>query len=69
MGPLTATKCPSSALQRYLGDVVPQIAQHAAGVGQLGAAQVDLAVCHHAHEFEDLLPAGDKAGAEHVVDA
>ena len=47
-----------TALQRYLGqDVVPQIAQRAAGVGQLGAAQVDLAVCHHAHEFEDLLPA------------
>ena len=32
-------------LQRDLGqDVVPQIAQHAAGVGQLGAAQVDLVV-------------------------
>ena len=41
-----------AALQRYLGqDVVPQIAQHAAGVGQLGAAQVDLVVCHHPHEF------------------
>ena len=61
MGPLTAMKCPSSepvfsgahaALQRYLGqDVVPQIAQHAAGVGQLGAAQVDLVVCHHPHEL------------------
>ena len=71
MGPLTAMKCPSSehdgahtALQRYLGqDVVPQIAQHAAGVGQLGAAQVDLIVAVHAHEFEDLLPTGDEAGA------
>ena len=31
-----------AALRRYLGqDVVPQIAQRAAGVGQLGAAQVD----------------------------
>ena len=59
-----------AALQRYLGqDVVPQIAQHAAGVGQLGAAQVDLVVCHHPHELEDLLPAGDEAGAKHVVDA
>ena len=46
-----------SALQRYLGqDVVPQIAQHAAGVG-------------HPHELKDLLPAGDEARAEHVVDA
>ena len=74
-------KCPSSepvstmlpthaALQRYLGqDVVPQIAQHAAGVGQLGAAQVDLVVCHHPHEFKDLLPAGDEAGAQRVIDA
>ena len=59
-----------AALQRYLGqDVVPQIAQHAAGVGQLGAAQVDLVVAVHAHELEDLLPAGDEAGAKHVVDA
>ena len=47
----------------------PQIAQHAAGVGQLGAAQVDLVVCHHLHEFEDLLPARNEAWAEHVVDA
>ena len=53
-----------AALQRYLGqDVVPQIAQHAAGVGQLGAAQVDLVVAIHAYELEDLLPAGDEAGA------
>ena len=79
MGPLTAIKCLSwsrspqwshAALQRYLGqDVVPQIAQHAAGVGQLGAAQVDLVVCHHPYELKDLLPAGDEAGAKHVVDA
>ena len=42
-----------AALQRDLGqDVVPQIAQHAAGVGQLSAAQVD--------KLEDLLPAGDE---------
>ena len=49
-GPLRAMKCPSSkpvstgahaALQRDLGeDVVAQVAQHSAGVGQLGAAQV-----------------------------
>ena len=55
-----------AALQR---DVVPQIPQHAAGVGQLGAAQVDLVVAIHAHELEDLLPAGDEAGAQHVIDA
>ena len=42
---------------------------HAAGVGQLGAAQVDLVVCHHPHELKDLLPTGDEARAEHVVDA
>ena len=50
-GPLSAMKCPSSepvstmvpTLQRDLGeDVVAQVAQHSAGVGQLGAAQVDL---------------------------
>ena len=58
------------ALQRYLGqDVVPQIAQRAAGVGQLGAAEVDLAVCHHADELKDLLSARDEAGAKRVVDA
>ena len=55
-----------SALQRDLGeDVVAQVAQHAAGVGQLGAAQVDLVVRH----LKDLLPAGDKARAQHVVHA
>ena len=59
-----------TALQRYLGqDVVPQIAQHAAGVGQLGAAQVDLVVAIHAYELKDLLPTGDEARAERVVDA
>ena len=59
-----------AALQRYLGqDVVPQIAQHAAGVGQLGAAQVDLVVAINAYEIKDLLPAGYEARAEHVVDA
>ena len=42
---------------------------HSAGVGQLGAAQVDLVVRHHADEFKDLLPAGDKARAQHVVHA
>ena len=40
-----------------------------AGVGQLGAAQVDLVVRHHADELKDLLPAGDKARAQHVVHA
>ena len=58
-----------TALQRYLGQDVPQIAQHAAGVGQLGAAEVDLAVCHHADELKALLSARDEAGAKHVVDA
>ena len=41
---------------------------HSAGVGQLGAAQ-DLVVRHHPDEFEDLLPAGDEAWAQHVVHA
>ena len=59
-----------AALQRDLGeDVVAQVPQHAAGVGQLGAAQVDLVVCHHADELENLLPAGDEARAQHVVHA
>ena len=78
-GPLRAMKCPSSerlhngthsALQRDLGeDVVAQVAQHSAGVGQLGAAQVDLVVCQHADELKDLLPARDEARAQHVVHA
>ena len=50
-------------------DVVAQVAQHSAGVGQLGAAQIDLVVCHHADELKDLLPAGDEARAQHVVHA
>ena len=50
-------------------DVVAQVAQHSAGVGQLGAAQVDLVVRHHPDEFENLLPAGDEARAQHVVHA
>ena len=55
-----------AALQRNLEkDVVAQVAQHSAGVGQLGAAQVDLVVRHHF----DLLPAGDEARAQHVVHA
>ena len=42
-----------AALQRDLGeDVVAQVAQHSAGVGQLGAAQVDLVVCHHTDELK-----------------
>ena len=60
----------NSALQRDLGeDVVAQVAQHSAGVGQLGAAQVDLVVRHHLQELKDLLPAGDEARAQHVVHA
>ena len=35
----------------------------------VGAAEVDLAVCHHADELKDLLSARDEAGAKHVVDA
>ena len=70
-GPLMAMKCPSSepngthsALQRDLAEnVVAQVAQHSAGVGQLGAAQVDLVVRHHPDELKDLLPAGDKVTA------
>ena len=59
-----------SALQRDLGeDVVAQVAQHSAGVGQLGAAQVDVVVCHHTDELKDLLPAGDEARAQHVAHA
>ena len=58
-----------TALQRDLGeDVVAQVAQHSTGVGQLGA-QVDLVVRHHPDELKDLLPAGDKAWAQHVVHA
>ena len=49
--------------------IVAQVAQHSAGVGQLGAAQVDLVVRHHPDELKDLLPAGDKARAQHVVHA
>ena len=78
-GPLRAMKCPSfepvstmvpTPLFSDLGeDVVAQVAQHSAGVGQLGAAQVDLVVCHHPDELENLLPAGDEARAQHVVHA
>ena len=60
----------SACASGYLGeDVVAQVAQHSAGVGQLGAAQVDLVVRHHPDELKDLLPAGDKARAQHVVHA
>ena len=73
-GRMRAMKCPSSEpvstmvptpLFRDLGED----AQHSASVGQLGAAQVDLVVCHHLDELEDLLPTGDEARAEHVVHA
>ena len=57
-----------ATLQRDLGeDVVAQVAQHSAGVGQLGAA--DLVARHHADELKDVLPAGDEARAQHVVHA
>ena len=49
-------------------DVVAQVAQHSAGVGQLGAAQVDLVV-RHPDELKNLLPARDEAWAQHVVHA
>ena len=50
-----------SALQRDLGeDVVAQVAQRSAGVGQLGAAQVDLVVRHRADELQR--PAETKLG-------
>ena len=53
-----------AALQHDLGeDVVAQVAQHSAGVGQLGAAQIDLVVRHHPDELKDLLR------AQHVVHA
>ena len=60
---------PTLLFSVILEDVVAQVAQHSAGVGQLGTAQVDLVVCHHLDEFEDLLPTGDEAWAEHVVHA
>ena len=76
-GPLRAMKCPSSRpvstmVPTPLFSVIlermssPMVAQHSAGVGQLGAAQVDLVVRHHPDELEDLLPAGDEARAQHV---
>ena len=38
--------------------------------GQRRAPQSDdLALCHHPHKLKDLLPTGDEARAEHVVDA
>ena len=52
-----------AALQRDLGD------QRSAGVGQLGAAQVDLVVRHHPDELKDLLSAGDETRAQRVVHA
>ena len=52
-----------AALQRYLGqDVVPQIAQHAAGVGQLGAAQVDLVVAIMRTNLKTCCPPETKLG-------
>ena len=75
-GPLRTMKCPSSEpvstmvptplFSVILESVVAQVAQHSAGVGQLGAAQVDLVVRHHADELKDLLPAGDEARARRV---
>ena len=65
-GPLRAMKCPSSKPVSTmvftpffsLPGCCPGC-PHSAGVGQLGAAQVDLVVRHHPGELEDLLPAGD----------
>ena len=55
----------TTPLQRIL-DRVSQIA--ARGWRWSWAAQVDLVVCHHP-ELKDLLPAGNEARAEHVVNA
>ena len=61
-GPLRAMKCPSSEpvstmvptplFSVIFGEdvVAAQVAQHSAGVGQLGTAQVDLVVRIHFHE-------------------
>ena len=35
-------------------------AQHSAGVGQLGAAQIDLVVRHHLHELKNLIKAASR---------
>ena len=67
-GPLRAMKCPSSGPVSTMVPT-PLFIQHSAGVGQLGAAQVDLVARHHPDELKDLLPAGDKARAQHVVHA
>ena len=78
MGPLTAMKCPSSEpvstmvptplfsviLDRMSSPRLPSTRLALASWGQ-----VDLVVCHHPHELKDLLPAGDEARAERVVDA
>ena len=58
---------PTPLFQRDLGEDV--VAQHLAGVGQLGAAQVDLVVRHQPDELKDLLSTGDEARAQHVVHA
>ena len=60
---------PTPLFSVILERIVAQVAQHSAGVGQLGAAQVDLVVRHYFHELKNLLPAGDKARAQHVVHA
>ena len=70
-GPLRAMKCPSSEPVSTMAPT-PLFSviccrpgcPDSAGVGQLGAAQVDLVVRHHADELKDLLPAGDKARAQ-----
>ena len=79
-GPLRAMKCPSSEpvstmVPTPLFSVIlermssPRLPSTLSGVGQLGAAQVDLVVRHHPDELENLLPAGDEARAQHVVHA
>ena len=76
MGPLTAMKCPSS---EPVSTIIPSALSWtgcrppdcpARGWRwPAGAAQVDLVVAIHAYELKDLLPTGDEARAEHVVDA
>ena len=53
-GPLRAMKCPSS---EPVFTMVPTPLLHSAGVGQLGAAQVDLL-----DKLKDLLPPETKLG-------
>ena len=74
MGPLTAMKCPSSEpvstmVPTPLFSVIldrmssPRLPSTRLALASWGQVEI------HAYELEDLLPAGDEAGAKHVVDA